>query len=522
VATGLNVAFMLSFTLLVSPYHGPDEGAHYDMIHQYQRDFAPKKPDRRVRFIIRDGPVNKAGRVLLPAAHGLQEPRLLTSDAPPRGHRPTLTELGRLPLRLSAWDQMSQHPPLYYWTAGAITSVLTVPDSFWSWDRELWITRLLSVLFVAPLALLASGAVLAIGLPRGVGAIAAGFTLLIPQKSFLGAVVNNDTLVMLLAAISVVAALRYLAGGSPRTAWAAGAAAGALALTKSTGAVVAAWTFAVVLYGVYERRRRGDCSGARRAFLGVTACIAAGSTWYVANVVRYHRPQPAPRRFLKHPVPTRFWTFVRLFLDWMSRTFWGRPAERLGVELPWWVSHTLSVLTVVAIVFAVIAVRDKRRYLVPLFVLCAAHTALLVRTNWRANRTHNGAVRVGLSGLQGRYFFPLLLPLAVLVAAAFWALLATYSRRSLVYAAGALIGLGTVLHAALAESMLVGYWQGAGVSFSSHLRALEAWSPLPVGLTVLVLALPFLVLAAAAAVPTVAWLRAPRSPAAAGDGAARV
>src|SRR5262249_39559725 len=234
---------------------------------------------------------------------------------------------------LSAYNQMSQHPPLYYWTAGAVTSLITVPDSFWSWDRELWITRLLSVLFVAPLALLASAAALAIGFRRGVGAIAAGFTLLIPQKSFLGSVVNNDTLVMLLAAISVVAALRFLAGGRPRTAWAAGAAAGALALTKSTGAVVTAWTIAVVAYAAYERRREGQRDDARRAFLGAAGFIALGSSWYVANVIRYQKPQPAPKRFLKHPEPTRFWTFVRLFLDWMSRTFWGRPAERLGVEL---------------------------------------------------------------------------------------------------------------------------------------------------------------------------------------------
>jgi len=45
VAAGLNLAFMLSFTLLVSPYHGPDEGAHFDMIHQYQRDLALRRPD---------------------------------------------------------------------------------------------------------------------------------------------------------------------------------------------------------------------------------------------------------------------------------------------------------------------------------------------------------------------------------------------------------------------------------------------------------------------------------------------
>jgi len=509
VAVALNVAFMLSFTLLVSPYHGPDEGAHFDMIHQYQKDLALRRPDRRVKFVIRGGPIDAQGRLLSPAAHGMLRPRLRIGDAAPRGTRPTLAEIGPPPGPLTTYNQMSQHPPLYYVATAGIVKVVTVPDPDWSWDRELLLARFLSVLFVAPLALLASSAVLAIGLPRGVGAIAAAFTLLIPEKSFIGAVVNNDSLVMLLAAISVVGALRYLAGGRPRTAWAAGAAAGALALTKSTGAVVAVWTIAVVVYGAWERRTRGQRADARRAFLGAAGFIALGSSWYLANVIRFHKPQPAPKRLLANPVPTRFWTFVRLFLDEMSRTFWGRPSSRLGVELPWWVCHALSILTIAAIVFAVVTVRSQRRYLIPLFVLCAGHTALLLWTNWRANRFHNGSVPVDLSGLQGRYFFPLLVPFAVLVAAGFWSVLQHYSREALIYAASALIGIGTLLHLALAESMLVGYWQRPNAPLARHLRAVEAWSPVPTVLTRVVLLLPALVIAFAF-VPGLAWLRARR------------
>jgi hypothetical protein len=199
-----------------------------------------------------------------------------------------------------------------------------------------------------------------------------------------------------------------------------------------------------------------------------------------------------------------------LFLDQMSRTFWGRPSSRLGIELPWWTCHALSILTIAAIVFAVVTVRSKRRYLVALVVLCAAHTALLLRTNWHANRFHNGTVAVDLSGLQGRYFFPLLVPFAVLVAAAFWSVLQRYARAALVYAASAVIGVGTLLHFALAQSMLVGYWQNAGAPISRHVRALEAWSPLPTALTVFVLLLPALVILIAL-VPGVAWLRSRRA-----------
>src|SRR5439155_8491435 len=183
VAAGLNVAFMLSFTLLVSPYHGPDEGAHFDMIHQYQRDLAPRRPDRRVKFVIQAGPIDAQGDLLSPAPHGMLRPRLRIRDAAPRGKRPTLAEIGPPPAPLTTYDQMSQHPPLYYIATAGIIKAVTVPDADWSWDRELLLARFLSVLFVAPLALLASSAVLAVGLPRGVGAIAAAFTLRTPQKS---------------------------------------------------------------------------------------------------------------------------------------------------------------------------------------------------------------------------------------------------------------------------------------------------------------------------------------------------
>ena len=167
---------------------------------------------------------------------------------------------------------MTQHPPLYYLVAAAVTRVVTIPNSFWSWDRELYLIRLLSVLFLAPLALLASEGVLALKLSRPAGAIAAGFTLLIPQKSFMGAVVNNDSLTILLAAAVVVAGLRYLAGGSARNAWVGAGTGAALALTKATGAVAVAWVALVIAYAAYERWKRGEgADAASRARAGGVA-----------------------------------------------------------------------------------------------------------------------------------------------------------------------------------------------------------------------------------------------------------
>ena len=73
------------------------------------------------------------------------------------------------------------------------------------------------MLFVAPLALLDAGRRWRSGCPCRASTVAAAFTLLVVQKSFIGAVVNNDSLMILLAAVSVVAALRYLVGGTRAT-----------------------------------------------------------------------------------------------------------------------------------------------------------------------------------------------------------------------------------------------------------------------------------------------------------------
>ena len=107
--------------------------------------------------------------------------------------------------------------------------------------------------------------------------------------------------------------------------------------------------------------------------------VALGTTWYVANVVQFGRPQPHPRRILHDPVPSSFAKFLPQFLDLISRTFWGQPARRLGIGLPWWVSHALSVLMVAAIIAAFFTAVSLRRYVVVLIALCVGQGAALLQ-----------------------------------------------------------------------------------------------------------------------------------------------
>jgi len=497
VAVGLNVAFMLAFALLVPPFHGPDEPAHFDMIHQYQRDPLLRKPEQRLKFVIVGGPIDRKGRVLSPAPYGIKRARLRVKDASPRSERPTLGGFGTP--KPVEYNQMTQHPPLYYLVMAAATAVITVPNELWTWDREMLLARWLSVLFVAPLALLASEAMLALGLTRRVGAIAAAFTVLIPGKTFIGSVVNNDSLAMLFAGICVVAALRFMAGGTVRSAWVAAASAAALALTKSTGAVVAVWVVFVIAFGAYERWKRGEKRDAKRALLPSAGLIAVGTTWYLANVVQFGRPQPHPRRILGDTVPSSFGKFFPQFLDLVSRTFWGQPARRLGIGLPWWVSHSLSVLMVAAVIAAFITAVSLRRYLVVLVALCAGQGAALLQATWATNRVHNRGFN-GFTALQGRYLYPMLVALAAIVAIACYGVFSRFSQRAVLASGVVILAVGAVLHVALGMMMLDGYWQGSSLSHMKHLHAVVAWSPLPQLVTVAILALPFVVFAIGIAV----------------------
>ena len=445
--------------------------------------------------MIIDGPVDLHGKVI---TSGPRLNQLRAADAAPRSDRPTLAALGARELGTST-DQMTQHPPLYYLGMAELTRIITVPERFWSWDRELFLARLFSVLFLAPLALLASEAVLALGLARRAGAIAASFTLLIPQKSYLGATVTNDSLVILLAAVSVVAAIRYLAGAGARNAWVASAAGAGLALTKSTGAVVTAWVAVVIACGAFQRWRRGDRRDAVRALAPAALFTAAGASWYVANLIQYHRPQPHPPRVLVTPVPSTFTNFFPRVLDLVSQTFWGLPARRLGIATPWWISHMLSVGTLVCVVLALVGARSLVPKVIALFGVGLAQALALLQATWATNRHHNLGLTKYLA-LQGRYLYPVLVPLAALVAvgiyrAGNW----LFSQRFVTAVTLLIVGAGAALHFSTAVMMLDHYWHGNHPFWRDHLGAVVAWSPLPVGLSYGVLALPFLACACALA-----------------------
>jgi hypothetical protein len=489
----IKALFALCFTLLVPTYRGPDEAQHVDMIKWYESHASYPDPNEHTPW----SPAVVTSQHLVSAAAAPPRPPLEASDAVPRPDRVPFSELGPPPEDPRRGNQMSQHPPLYYAVAAAGSSLTgLLPGDGWSWDGEVYLYRLMSWLFLLPLPLLAAEAALALGLARVFTAVAASLTLLVPMTTFIGAVANNDGLAVTFAGLATVGALGYLRQGGLR--WAAVAALGCVGapLTKSTAAPTVAWVLLVMVVAVVRSRgwRASAFALPHLALVGAAALVGFG--WHIVNLTRYGDPQP--NGFARRS-PTGYDASLLDFTPaWIARVasnFWGQPARRTGVTLAPWMITSLTVAAVLVCLYALVRARAFRWPLVLLSALVVGQAALMFRTNWKAHARFGG-----FPGLQGRYLFSLVVPLAALATVGLATLLcrrrlefgdaadgaasrATTRAAALIAAAIAAAGVG--LHAFLGWSMLTGgYWATDGDGAMGQWRAVVDWSPLPAGLTV--------------------------------------
>jgi small subunit ribosomal protein S36 len=495
----IKALFGLSYTLLVPVYHGPDETQHVDMVRWYQSHAGYADPTEQPR---RSPAVVASQRMVSPEVS--PRPPLRALDAVPRPDRVPFADL-EPPEGPLGTNQMSQHPPLYYAMTEAGSSLAgLLPSEAWTWDREVYLYRLISWLTFLTLPLLAAEAALALGLARAFTAVAASITLLVPMTTFIGSVVNNDGLATAFTALAVVGALGYLRQGSLR--WAAVAAVGCAGapLTKSTAAPAVAWVLVVMAVAMVRSSGwRPSARTLRHAAL-VGAAALVGLSWQITNVVRFNDPQP--NGFTQQPRTGYDASITDYVPDWIARvssTFWGQPARRTGVTLAPWMITSLTVAAAVVCLYALVRARRFRWPVWLLSVLVAGQVALMFRTNWKSHQ------RAGtLNGLQGRYLFALVVPLAVLATVGVAALVhrrrtandideavhegvgeddatqATAGRTTAGIAA-AVAAAGVGLHVFLGWSMLTGgYWATDGDGVGGQLRAVVAWSPLPALLTI--------------------------------------
>ena len=433
-ATALFGLVAALWTVAVPPMRAPDEPAHVDLIiylaegHRYpgydERYFGESLELDTKRYLVDSR---------------FHWPTFDAFEAVPRGERPDVADLGGTapdeearPPNLSrpdfprAYNQMPQHPPLYYEGMAALLRVerwLLPGDELPGLDRELGLLRLANVLLVLPLPLLAWAGVRRIGGSNRAGTVAALLPLGLPQLLHIAASVNNDNLLILLGGVLAVL-LAGVARGlrAWRTDVAVAVVLGLALLTKAFAVMFVPGV--VVAYGLYAwttGRRRAAAVGVAR--VGVVSAVLGG-WWWIGNLIREGQVAPTTETLTRtesdrppefHADMIRFvWTFAGRMI---TRTWAWIGFRNPKFELPVLVVMLAMAVVIVAVVAASIRARPgrsadggPRRADIAFAWLAVAMLLLFVmRRAWGLYET------TGLYAfIQGRYLYSALVgPMAV-------------------------------------------------------------------------------------------------------------
>lgn len=504
------LVLLVTYSLLVPLFRGPDEIWHVDLTQGFSDELS--YPGWDERWV--DPGVVEASQV--------QGTTPLGADrALPRGERESFEELDDgIP---QARNHMPQHPPLYYalnGTADRIVDVLLPGDPFGRYDTQFWFYRLVNVLLLAPLPLIIHRVGLLVGLRTPIVLAAAAFPLAIPQFFHIGSVVNNDNLLVLLAALLVPVAVRLGRGEiTTRRCLAAGGLTGLALLTKGTAMVLPVWVGLALLFAVWRGRavwRKAATAGA--VYLGTA--FAAGGWWWAKNMVLEGKLAPSLEydRFSEPTgAPTGIARFVHAWAYYTNRRFWG-DFGYYDVRIPAAALIVATVVTVVGLVWAFrrttrtasrnveangsggIDLFDKLVLIAPLLLVAASVAA-------QAFRFYSSSGQLPL--LQGRYWYPGLVGLVLLVTMGLGELLGRWVRYLPVLV---LAGAGVMQLVAL-DAILGRYWGEVGGGLRSQLAAVRDWAPIPPLVQLTFAAVAIAVLVSMAVSVTRQSLREPADPA---------
>jgi hypothetical protein len=310
-------------------------------------------------------------------------------------------------------DQMTQHPPGHYAVAALVYDVLDARE--WRFDHALFLLRALTALMIAlTVPTCCYVATRALSGSETLGRIAAFVPLLVPQLQYLAGVVTNDGATIATTAVMWAVLFTVMASGPTRKRLLLLAVAIAAACWSKGTAVSLVPVVPVAIAIAYRRhcggplRRWGPRALAASAGTLVLAFVLGG-WWWAVNLVRYGRLQPSA-----YPIPegdpARLGPleYALVFLRRIHRSFFGD----LGVgETPALHGMTLS-LAVVFVVACTIGLVSRRG--VAERLLISASAAIVVGILGAAN--YSAHLQSGrLPGIQGRYLFVLIVPIAALV-----------------------------------------------------------------------------------------------------------
>jgi len=474
--TALHIALMAMCTVLYPAFTGPDETFHVDLSYAYSKGHRPYPPGGRP---LARGIEVVYGGLTVPPAGGPY------ADAPvrPRGQRPSIDAAGgdARPQGYPVPNQMVQHPPLYYLIEAGVLRLPGVDRL--PYDRQVALLRWVSVLMVAPLPLLAWATARRLVGDGSVALTAGVLPVTLPGLSHIGAVVNNDNLLILAVALLALPLARVLTGDlRVRTGVLVGLLLGLALLAKGLALVLPVAVAAAYLVAWLRHRRRPLLP------LAVAAVVSAGvgGWWWVRNVVLFHTVQPdglGPAwgaLFRGPPRPGRTWLdFAPAFARRLSSRFWGGLGYPDAPQLPEWVTGGWLVALVAGALVGIavgIGGRWGRAAASTLALPAVGFTALIFYGAGTAY-VFNGR----LPGIHGRYVYAGLTGLAVLFAIGVGRLGGRLGRLVPVL----LLAAGLLTHL-WAWRLLVAQWWVPRRTVGDHgamlrgaIDAIRFWSPWP-------------------------------------------
>ncbi len=360
----------------------------------------------------------------------------------PAADRSTFTELLAANPGYNGVDQMTQHPPLYYMYVAAVLSAADFMDI--RSDHALLLARLAGLLFVLPLPFVAWDSIRRLTRSSRAGLVAAASLLAVPQLAHIMGSVSNDSMAIAFSSIVIWLGVRVMTGD--RSWWTTvgiGLALAAALLSKGTAVPLVAYVaFVMVLWP------RGLALGQRmlRAFVSLAAGFLGG-WWWAKNLLVYGTLQPAGLVYDANPWPEGSGPSVGYFIDqlWLRvpTSFWGNFGW-LTHPLPTYVTHFLTVICLAVVVFYAFRRSTARTPMLAMAAVTFVFVIALVYQTWPSY------VRSQLpAGMQGRYFFVVLIALIALSAVGWRNLIVAAERTR------ACIGLLVVFAAIAALGIVV-------------------------------------------------------------------
>lgn len=469
IITALGFSLMVLYATLFPTYRAPDEPEHVDLVVHMSREFSYPTYDE----LYLSEQTTESKNV---ARFGYRE--LVSDGIAARDDRRAFEDLASDSASETP-NRMPQHPPLYYALTGVLLRIATfVGAGTLSFDATVWLLRLFTAVLVSAVPVLAYLTTVRLTRSRAAGVASAIVPLAIPQFTHIGASVNNDGLLILLSAGLTVLVSRVLRGDqSARAAILIGLVTGLALITKAFALVFPFWI--VLLYVVVWRRgMRWQTAGVRVAQVAAAAFVAGG-WWWFRNLIVFGRLQsslPAYDDSVEGFVTRPLWWIGR-FAIWITESFWGWMGW-FEAKLPVLVIGAATLVVVITIIAAIVDWQDRNSitrgevlYLLSPTVLIGA----IVIQRAYAVYADTGITR----GIQGRYFFPLLVPLAAVLAAT-W--VGAAGRRSRFVPLAVLAGAALMQVSAIFV-IITTYYGSEDDALSGSFGSWFAWSPLPVWAT---------------------------------------